>query len=486
MSEKYDTNKDTQASSPVDTPHDRWLMEQELCRTRLDYLCQFILQFKDWDACHDDLMEWREKHKDRRFRLILMPRGHLKSSVITVADTIQQIVSNPDLTCLITSDIWTSAKTFLFEIKEHLTKSALPSIFGSFRPSFTSRWKWSEGQIVVNQRRLTQKSPTIDTGGLDKGLTSQHYNLIKADDIVTRQNVGTTEQITKVKTYLGDLIKLLEPDGIMEVIGTRWHDADCYGHIEKILTDPKLGGDAFVVYKRKAVESGVVIFPKKFSIEKLANIKMQIGTTEYSSNFDNEPLSSEDQVFKGTALYWTDLGDGAIHAITFDPATSEKKTSCDAVVMDSAITKSNQLCVVEYAIFKGSDKKPDRMIDKIFSFVQTYRQKSGVIRVGVETNGGQEIYLQLLQEEQRKRNLFFEIVPIHQHVDKSSRIRALQPRWESGNLLLKQGMTELEEQLTRFPIAEKVDILDALAMQLQVSNPQHLSRPKVWVDPAYK
>lgn len=458
--------------------------EKLLCQTRLDFLCKMILKFNDWDICHDELQEWRYQNKDNRFQLILMPRGHLKSSILSIADTVQIMLREPDTSILLASAVWNSSRSFLSEIKEYLSnKSILPALFGKFNANDT---KWTSDQIVINQRSKPDKTPSIDTAGIDKTMTSQHYKYIKADDLVTRENVTTSEQMEKVRNYLGDLIKLLEPDGKMEVIGTRWHDADVYGHIISNLTKEELKGDRFVVYKRQAREMGKPIFPKKFTSEKLDSLKITLGSYDYGCNYDNEPVSPDTQVFKPPFnRYFTDLGDGAIHAITFDPATSEKKNACDAVVLDGAVMRNNQLCVVEYTAFKK--KEPSEMIDKIFTYVQKYRGYANrSIKVGIEINGGQEIYIKLIQEEQRKRNVFFEIVPLRHIVDKTSRIRALQPRWESGNLLLKQGMVELEEQMMRFPVGTKCDIIDALAMQLEVLTPQFNNKPKVWVDPNHR
>src|SRR3990167_5727461 len=106
--------------------------------------------------------------------------------------------------------------------------------------------------------------------------------------------------------------------------------------------------DTFAVYKRKAIENGVPIFPRKFSLPFLADLKVQLGSFEYAANYDNDPVDPESQKFHPPARYWTDLGDGAEHTITVDPAISEKKDSCDAVILDAAMTKANQMCVVEY------------------------------------------------------------------------------------------------------------------------------------------
>ena len=462
---------------------------RELCKNSLKYLCRDVLGMADWDTCHDELevkvREWDMNGK--KFRLYLLPRGHLKTSIISIGKTIQDILNNFNTKILLASAVWGNSRSFLSEIKAHFERNhLLINSFGEFRPGDKSGLRWTQDEIIVNQRRLPNKTSSIDTAGIEKIMTSQHYDIIRADDLVTRENITTSDQIEKVKNYFKDLLKLLEPNGVIEIIGTRWHDGDVYGHIISHLCKEEMKDNGFVVYKRKAIEDNAPIFKKKFSIDMLANLREQLGSHEYSANYDNDPLSQSARVFKDPVRYWTDLGDDPVHAITLDFATSQKKGSCDAVVLDAAISKANQLCVVEYKVFEDIDKSPLSIIEKTFEYVLKYRPKTGTIKVGVEVNGGQEVYVKLFQEEMKKRNLFFQIVEIRQNVDKGVRIRALQPRWESGNLLLKQGMVELEEQMTRFPVSAKVDILDALASQLQVIDHQHITKGRVYIPPQYR
>jgi hypothetical protein len=448
-------------------------LERGLCRDSLKFLCGTSLQMNDWDKVHDDVEDFAITNRDARYKMYLIPRGHLKTSILSIGKTIQDILKDFNQTVLLTSAVWGNSRSFLSEIKEYLTsKSRLPYLFGNFVSD-----KWNQDEIVIKQRTMANKTPTIDTAGIDKVLTSQHYKTIRADDLVTRENITNREQMQKVINHFKDLVKLLEPEGHLEIIGTRWHDADLYGHVLKELSSADLKGDAFVSMSRKAIENGEVIFKKKFTSEGLDNIKKQIGSYEYACNYDNSPVNPDTQQFKPPIRYWNVIDEGAVHYGAFDPATSEDKNSCDAVVIDACITPSNQLCVAEYKAFGGGSKNPADMMDCIFKYVSMFKIK----KFGIETNGGQAVYIKLLQEEQKKRNIFFEIVPINQHRDKFSRIMALQPRYESGNLLLKQGMMELEEQLIRFPVSEKLDIIDGLSMIMQIAEPKLIYKPKVYI-----
>ena len=448
-------------------------VEKFLCENRLDYLCRVVLGFSDWDICHDRLKVFLETSKKRK-KLILMSRGHLKTSVVTIGLSIQKLLNDFDATILLTNAVWGNAVSFLSEIREYLTsKSLLPRLYGNFESQ-----KWTQDEIVVSQRRRANKTPTFSTAGIDTALASQHYKYIFADDTVNRQTISTQEQRDKNWKFYSDLLDLLEPDGELFVVGTRWHDSDLYG---RILREEKDQWDVFEIGATENGEiDGQIMFPKKFNVQILKDLLKSKGSYEFYAQYFNKCLSEETQHFKPPVRYWEELGSGATHYITFDPATSEKKGACDAVVMDACITRANQMCAVEYTAFK--DKNPDQMIARIFEYASKHR----VGTVGVETNGGQEIYVKLIEEEMRRRNVFFKLVPIHQHQDKFSRIIALQSRWESGNLLLKQGMVELQDQFLRFPVSDKLDILDAMAMVQQIAEPVFAERAKVFIPKEYR
>lgn len=443
-----------------------------LLEERLDFLCQYYLNFGEWDQCHNELNRFLLSSTKKR-KLILMPRGHLKTSIVTVGLTIQHLLKDPNTTILIANAVWDNARNILFEVKDYLsTKTKLPYLYGRFESS-----RWNQDEIAIKQRKKPNKTPSVSTAGADKAITGQHYKIIIADDIVNRQTISTEEQRLKTKKFYSDLLSVLEPDGVLYIVGTRWHDGDLYGDI---LRESK---DKFDVYIRKAVEDGNVIFPKKFSHEILADLKKDKGSYEFNAQYMNDPIGEDNEHFHKPIRYWTELGENPKHTITVDLAISEKDSADYTVVMDCAMTQSNQLCVVEYSRKRMS---PLDTIEKIFEMVLKY----GVKKVGIEAVAYQRALIKILEEEVRKRNIFFEIVPLNMPQGKNSagkfsRIMMLQPRWESGNLLLKQGMVELEEEIMRFPIGEHDDIIDALSMQLNVIQPA-LKQSKVWIPAKYR
>jgi hypothetical protein len=200
---------------------------KEKCRKDLKFLCVNVL-FYDWwdDNIHTPLASFVKT--SGRQKLILIPRGHLKSSIVTVGYTIQRLLINPNIRILITNAVWDKARMFLTQITESLSSSALPSLFGPFK----GKGRWTLDEITIAQKKLnTKRGPSIATAGVEKSLTGTHYDLIIHDDLVDRENTSTKEQKEKVLKFYKDSLSLLDPGGEMIVIGTRWATDDLYGHL---------------------------------------------------------------------------------------------------------------------------------------------------------------------------------------------------------------------------------------------------------------
>jgi hypothetical protein len=61
----------------------------DLCRKDLRFLSMQFLGYKDWDGVHDDVEKLLRKPSKKK--ALLLPRGHLKSTLVTVAYTIQTL-----------------------------------------------------------------------------------------------------------------------------------------------------------------------------------------------------------------------------------------------------------------------------------------------------------------------------------------------------------------------------------------------------------
>lgn len=200
---------------------------QNRCKTDLKFLVTKIMQMPRWsEPLHTEANDIISGAGDRK--LLLLPRGHQKSTIFTVARTIQEILKDPDIRVKIISATWPLAKDLLHQIKAILEQSALPEIFGPF---LQPKCRWTTDVIDVAQRTKWLKDPTISTGGIDTGKTGGHCDLLIFDDIVTPENTTTPDQVRKIVEGYQACLPLLDPGGKLLMIGTRYVMADIYGYI---------------------------------------------------------------------------------------------------------------------------------------------------------------------------------------------------------------------------------------------------------------
>lgn len=451
-----------------------------LCKQSLYYLCTSILGYTDWDSVHDDLE--RKLVKKARKKLILIPRGHLKSAIITKAYTIQTLLKNPNARVLIANQVWDKAREMLYEIKEYLTnKSVLPKLFGTFESG-----RWTQDEIVIRQRTKALSAASIATTGVEAETVSSHYDLIILDDIQGLQNYQTPEQREKVKRFYRAMINLLEQDGELICVGTRWHLDDVYQHI----IDNE--SQYFDITVRRVIENGKIIFPKKFqkifdaqrkdwvassehTLDFIDYLKRSLGS-DYYSQYENNPIDEENQLFKKAYFrYWQHRPEALHVVMTVDLAIGQKQENDYTALVVTGKDSNHNIYVLDY--LRGH-WRPSDVVDNIFQM----RDKWQPHVVGMEVNGFQRTMQYGVEEEMRKRQNHFPITEIKNQLNsKEFRIKALEPYYrnnaeslkDSGRIYHAEWMKDkdLELELLAFPKAKHDDLSDSLSMALNLLSP---------------
>jgi predicted phage terminase large subunit-like protein len=434
------------------------------CRNDLRYLCQTFLGYKDWSA-NRDLHFAIRKHvlKPNKFKIFLIPRDHLKSSIITKGGAIQKLLINPNIRILIANNTWDNARKFLKSIQAHLAPGSLLEVFfGSFQ---TPRQPWNSDEITIRQRTMILDAPTIATTGLEKEQTSQHYDFIIADDLVARENVQTAEQRQKVKDYINSLMALLEPEGELWIVGTRWSMDDAYGDLlEEGIWDP-LVRSAYTDDSRTTP-----IFSEKFSLEKLQFLRNKLGATLFSCWYLNDPISQEAADFKKEWIKYYVAGTPHPSRLylTIDPALSLSRDADYSALVVAGMFSDRRIRVVDYERVRVV---PSGLVEVVFKLVK----KWGLHSVGIETFAFQKTLKYEIQRKQREAGIFFGVDELGRRnsggraepfLSKEARIRRLQPYFEQGLIEIRSDMHDLVDELLSFPRGKRDDLIDALSYQL--------------------
>lgn len=482
---------------------------REMCRTNLKFLCVEILGMDKWDdTLHDDMQNFIEQSKD--FKLILIPRGHLKSSVITVGWVIQQILIDPNISILIRNAVWDLARDFLKQISNYLSSPVLVEIFGAFN---NGNCAWTKDAIEIAQKKtLIDRQPTISTAGIETALTGKHFRLIVDDDLVGQQNTGTKEQIQKVIQMFNDSENLLNSDGRHVVIGTRWHNKDLYGHLLETDTAtvnlfPINGGDGidgwrnayqrsikrgilsvqlpksgrFSAYIRRAEENHKVIFSKEYcmtdkeqelfqakGIKKKSLETLKRNPAQYAAQMSNDPLDDDLIEFKREWFIKSERNEQVMRKlatvptiVSIDPAFRLKQTNDFAGICVTKPCPEGTIYVLEA---KQVKLNASNLVDEIFRLVNVYKPQ----KVLIETVSAQILLVDLLKNEMKKRKVFFTIEEVKTSTTetKAMKIRGLVSFYSNGCIYHLGNLVDLEGQLLEFPRGTHDDIIDALSQQI--------------------
>lgn len=156
-------------------------------------------------------------------------REHFKSTIITVGETIQEILKNPEKTHAIFSFRKTAAEQFLDGIRRTLEKPVLvqcfPDILYEKPDTEAPRWSLQNG-IIVKRKSVSRREPTVAAFGLVEGMPiGGHFDRRVYDDVETADLAKNPEQLQmcysqfEMSDYLGT------DGGTKRVIGTYYHHA---------------------------------------------------------------------------------------------------------------------------------------------------------------------------------------------------------------------------------------------------------------------
>lgn len=285
-------------------------------------------------ACrrHDALHPWlfercREVESAPDDRLDLWAREHYKSTIITFAGTIQEILRDPDITIAIFSHTKPIAKKFFRQIKQELEgNEVLKAVFGDIlyqHPSKESP-RWSEENGIVAKRRGNPKEATLEAWGLVDGQpTSAHYKLRIYDDVVTRESVTTPEQVQKTTEAWELSDNLGTAGGRKWHIGTRYSYADTYSEmLERKALTPR-------VYA--ATDNGqpdgnpVLLTPEQWEEKKVIQ-----GPQTIACQMLQNPIAGQQAMFDVADLQYYEIRPDTLNVyILCDPARSQKKGSAN-------------------------------------------------------------------------------------------------------------------------------------------------------------
>jgi hypothetical protein len=466
-----------------------WKKLRRLCKTDLYFLATTILGYTKLSVnLHGHMCKWCEATDHLQFREILMPRGHFKSTILTIADCIR--IALPDdsnalegprargtnVRVLIAHETHEAASRFLFAITSHFLGN--PLLMGLFPECVPNPKKNRINRYELElPRSEIWSEPTFDTMGVGGRGQGRHYNYLKLDDLFGDKARDSAAEREATYTWFDNVQSFFSSfnEDHLDLIGTRWAFDDLYSHAHEMY------GDLLTKYIRSCEEPDparpgklIPIFPEMFPTEKLAILKknQKVWQAQYVNN-PGEGLGK----FEAGWKRWFKFLDNNTIVITHKLFGADEREIQERInirdldiifLIDPAMSGHAAFIITgvdrrgRVFVLKASKRSwtPPELVEELFDDVNKWRPRL----VAIEAVTFSEVYHYWIVREQALRNNRFKIEAAKtRNRTKDERIMGLS-NWYSGGLIYYcEGQDELEIEHDVFGASQQIHLLDALA-----------------------
>lgn len=476
----------------------------------LDFFARLVNPGYMYGQIHRELFLWLQDYylfgKGTELssnKLILLPRGHLKSHV--VATWLAWIITrHPEVTTLYLSATAELAETQLYAVKNILGSTVYRRYFPEYiHPQEGKREKWSATKLSVDhplRKKEGIRDATIATAGLTTNTTGWHADIIIADDLVVPENAYTEEGRTLVSRKASQFTSIRNSGGFTVACGTRYHPSDVYRDWKNQVYDV-YGEDGIKVddapvweIKEYAVEQdGLFIWPRTvrkdgkafgFDAQVLARIKAEYSDRiQFYAQYYNDPNDpGSDRISRDKFQYYNprflkksgdrwfmkDLKLNIFASVDF--AYSLKKTADYTAIVVIGINCKGDIYVLDIDRFK-TDK-----IAEYFKHIVELHSRWNFQKLRAEVSVAQKVIVNGIKDEIAKNGLRLsveEFRPTRSEGSKEERIAAaLEHRYDNQQMWhLEGGWTPVLEEELVLSRPPHDDIKDALASAVSIVVP---------------
>lgn len=423
------------------------------------------------------LQEWGKTKK-----LLILPRGHVKSNICTVSYILWRIVNDPNIRVLIASHKNPDAEKFLGLVKSWILHPTFVALFPEIRPTKgESRYKcWRSNAILVDRAKMFVEN-TVECTSMTARVVGRHYELLVGDDLVTDENVATKDQLQATIDFHGYCQALLDPGAKELLLGTRYDFSDLYG---TIIDTPEKSQD-YEIMVRRAIEDGQPIYPTRFTMaeedeegvagdpitakKSLPKLRRTMGSWIYNSQMMSDPIDDSVAVFKKAdvqamevdCLPPTKLNYFRVCDMSSDKQTKDSRTA----IVTGGVDANADIYITD--IWLGN-YTPNEIIEELFRGQQVEMSRRPLL-VGFEPAPYERLLKTFLNQRSRETGVFvpYKFLKAEQaERSKDERIMGIQPWIENHKIRVVKGcphFDDLKDELLRFPRYRLKDIIDALA-----------------------
>lgn len=446
-------------------------------------------------------------------------RGHAKSAYLSNAFPVHEIAYRKRRMILIISETNAGSKKFIKWVAGQLKYNVkLRADFGEllYEKKTMNEKDSEEAFLTTSGAKMEATSLGMQIRGFRNG--SQRPDLILLDDLESRDSNNTPELRQKAKDWLNqDLMPAYDPmqtaiifmgtlvhhDSLLNYVLKERKDfvknsfpaiikqperSDLWSEFERIYKEYEPSDEevaameemddetaapnvraalAYFESHHEEMEKGAeVLWPSRFPIQFLILEKMNYGNKAFNTEFQNNPIDEESQIFKPERFKYYDSTMKFDHSdyyigMGIDFAMGKQRGDYSAIVVTAKHKKLGLIYVVDAF---GARIHPDEFMRVIVEKVMHYQPDS----IAAEAQMAQEFFVHKLKQELQSKGYPARnrVKEIHQRTRKELRIEAMLPDIENETIRFHRDHALLLEQFERYGSNWHDDLPDAMEMSI--------------------
>ncbi|WP_246586614.1 phage terminase large subunit [Cytobacillus gottheilii] len=453
-------------------------------------------------------------------------RGHAKSAYLSNAFPVHEIAYRKRKMILIISETNAGSKKFIKWVAGQLKYNLkLRDDFGVMLHEQKTRNEKDSEEAFLTTTGIKMEATSLGTQirGFRNG--SQRPDLILLDDLESRDSNNTPELRQKAKDWLNqDLMPAYDPtqtavifmgtlvhvDSLLNYVLTERRDfiknkfpaiiewpkrMDLWTEFERIYKEYEPTGEElaemenateetptpnaraairfYEAHRAEMDEGADVLWPDRFPLTHLFLEKVNYGSKAFNTEFMNNPLDEESQIFHPDRFKYYDDGQRFPHSeyyfgMGIDFAMGKQKGDYSAAITVAKHKLTKKIYVIDAFIER---LHPDKFLDEITRRVGKFQPDL----IGAESQMAQEFFIDELKK--RLEHIGYpahtRVKKIQQRQRKELRIEAMLPDIENGTINFNASHSVLIEHFERYGSRWHDDGPDALQMAITV-----VKRPK--------
>lgn len=460
----------------------RGIDHDAIVRATTESLYEFCKYFvSDWVGTnlHLPLFEWYQKERANgsQYFLVMIPRGHLKTTMFTIGFSLWNLVRSPSTRILVVMSSARLAKEKIGRMEAILESPEFKHFYGHLIPDAKSaRWNKTEFEIA---RPVTYEEPSVTGLGAETKMMGGHYDVQILDDLIADDAESSEVLMGNALNYLqmSEGLWVRRSNALKLIIGTYTPG----GFYERILASNSyskvvlgcyvdsryrefmssmgydvLSDDGEPVYENETHKS-LALALEHFQAQKFANQMLNMPSDSTLVDFKREDIKyfklDHDDKACGIDEIWYPV-QTLFRQLTLDPAgTASKKSDESAIVVTGYARGSSVAFVLD--TWAGR-VVPSKWIEKTIEMAQKWnvnviRCETAAMQSAIGLRGG------FLTDALTAKGLNgkFPIVPAKTgNKAKGVRIRVLQPWVANSQLYFRQDQPEVVEELCSLVVDE--------------------------------